>query len=87
MLPMIKQDKVVVVSGDLIKSIDDLTLERLSNLLKIAKSVICCRVSPKDKEYLTSLVKKWGKVLAIGDGANDVNMIGAAHVGVGVRGI
>jgi phospholipid-transporting ATPase len=25
--------------------------------------------------------------LAIGDGANDVNMITAAHVGVGLRGV
>jgi phospholipid-transporting ATPase len=25
--------------------------------------------------------------LAIGDGANDVNMITAAHVGVGIRGV
>ena len=26
------------------------------------------------------------KTLAIGDGANDVNMINAAHVGIGIRG-
>ena len=25
--------------------------------------------------------------LAIGDGANDVNMITAAHIGVGIRGL
>lgn len=25
--------------------------------------------------------------LAIGDGANDVNMITAAHVGIGIRGV
>jgi P-type E1-E2 ATPase len=33
------------------------------------------------------MVKKWGITLAIGDGANDVNMINGANVGVGVRGI
>ena len=33
------------------------------------------------------MVKKWGITLAIGDGANDVNMIHSADVGVGVRGI
>jgi len=27
------------------------------------------------------------KTLAIGDGANDVNMIIAAHVGIGIRGV
>ena len=62
-------------------------MEKLSKLLKDSSSVICCRVSPKDKEWLTSLVKKWGTTLSIGDGANDVNMINEAHVGVGVRGI
>jgi len=25
--------------------------------------------------------------LAVGDGANDVNMISAAHVGVGIKGV
>jgi phospholipid-transporting ATPase len=33
------------------------------------------------------MVKNWGTTLAVGDGANDVNMINSAHVGVGVRGI
>ncbi len=59
----------------------------LATILKQCVSVICCRVSPKGKEEITSIVKKWGRTLAIGDGANDVNMINAAHVGVGVRGI
>lgn len=27
------------------------------------------------------------KTLAIGDGANDVNMISAAHVGIGISGL
>ena len=33
------------------------------------------------------MVKKKGITLAVGDGANDVNMIHEANVGVGVRGI
>lgn len=53
----------------------------------MSSSVICCRVSPKDKETLTRMVKEWGRTLAVGDGANDVNMINAANVGVGVKGI
>ena len=44
-------------------------------------------MSPKDKEEIARLVSGWGVVLAIGDGANDVNMINCANVGVGVRGI
>lgn len=53
-----------------------------------ANSVICCRVSPKQKADVVSLAKKQGKyiTLSIGDGANDVSMILEAHIGVGIRG-
>ena len=52
------------------------------------ESVICCRVSPKEKADVVRLVKNnLGKVtLAIGDGANDVNMIQEAHIGIGLYG-
>ena len=52
------------------------------------ESVICCRVSPKEKADVVRLVKdNLGKItLAIGDGANDVNMIQEAHIGVGIYG-
>ncbi|XP_077253385.1 putative phospholipid-transporting ATPase 5 [Tasmannia lanceolata] len=52
-------------------------------------SVICCRVSPKQKAMITRLVKDYtGKTtLAIGDGANDVGMIQAADIGVGISGM
>uniref|UniRef100_A0A4W3HJ34 Phospholipid-transporting ATPase n=1 Tax=Callorhinchus milii TaxID=7868 RepID=A0A4W3HJ34_CALMI len=51
-------------------------------------TVICCRVTPKQKAMVVSLVKKYKKAitLAIGDGANDVNMIKTAHIGVGISG-
>ncbi|XP_068785081.1 phospholipid-transporting ATPase IC-like isoform X3 [Struthio camelus] len=52
------------------------------------RAVICCRVTPKQKAMVVELVKKYKKAitLAIGDGANDVNMIKTAHVGVGISG-
>ncbi|RCH99963.1 hypothetical protein CU098_004186 [Rhizopus stolonifer] len=52
-------------------------------------SVICCRVSPKQKAEVVRLVKKGLKVmtLAIGDGANDVSMIQEANVGIGISGV
>ncbi|KAJ3102409.1 hypothetical protein HK100_004370, partial [Physocladia obscura] len=56
----------------------------------ICKAVVCCRVSPLQKALVVKLVKKnvYGAVtLAIGDGANDVGMIQAAHVGVGISGM
>lgn len=57
--------------------------------------VIACRVSPKQKAEVVKIVrahedkKKPNNIttLAIGDGANDVNMITAAHVGVGISGL
>ncbi|XP_029772229.1 phospholipid-transporting ATPase IK [Suricata suricatta] len=44
------------------------------------QAVICCRVTPKQKALVVALVKKYQRVvtLAIGDGANDVNMIKSA---------
>lgn len=51
-------------------------------------SVICCRVSPLQKAQVVELVKnnEHAMCLAIGDGANDVSMIQAAHIGVGIAG-
>uniref|UniRef100_A0A8C6NLB8 Phospholipid-transporting ATPase n=1 Tax=Nothobranchius furzeri TaxID=105023 RepID=A0A8C6NLB8_NOTFU len=52
------------------------------------EAVICCRVTPKQKANVVSLVKKYKKAvtLSIGDGANDVNMIKTADIGVGISG-
>ena len=58
-------------------------------LAMLCKAVICCRVSPLQKALVVKLVKDnvAGSVtLAIGDGANDVSMIQAAHIGVGISG-
>ncbi|PKU28437.1 phospholipid-transporting atpase ik [Limosa lapponica baueri] len=47
------------------------------DLATSCQAVICCRVTPKQKALIVQLVKKHKKAitLAIGDGANDVNMI------------
>jgi len=59
-------------------------------IIRATNTVICSRVSPKQKADLILLVKKFEKekmtTLAIGDGANDVNMITAADVGIGIMG-
>ncbi|ODQ63622.1 aminophospholipid translocase that maintains membrane lipid asymmetry in post-golgi secre [Nadsonia fulvescens var. elongata DSM 6958] len=59
------------------------------DLAVMCKAVICCRVSPLQKALVVKLVKRHLKalLLAIGDGANDVSMIQAAHVGVGISGM
>ena len=54
-------------------------------LCMACRSVVCCRVSPLQKAQVVNLVKKNIKgaiTLAIGDGANDVSMILAAHIGM-----
>ncbi|CAI7624889.1 unnamed protein product [Penicillium pancosmium] len=59
------------------------------DLAVTCKAVVCCRVSPLQKALVVKLVKRHLKslLLAIGDGANDVSMIQAAHVGVGISGM
>ncbi|XP_037000446.2 phospholipid-transporting ATPase FetA-like [Artibeus jamaicensis] len=60
-------------------------------LLRIAcmcQGVVCCRMTPLQKAQVVELMKRYTKwvTLAIGDGANDVSMIKAAHIGVGISG-
>jgi phospholipid-transporting ATPase len=54
----------------------------------LCRSVICCRVSPKQKSQIVNMAKNFGNwiTLAVGDGANDVPMIMEAHIGVGIQG-
>eukprot|EP00949_MAST-11_sp_MAST-11-sp1_P005255 g5255.t1 len=63
--------------------------EALYQFASLCKAVIACRVSPKQKAQMVSLIRKNVpdvRTLAIGDGANDVPMIQAAHIGVGISG-
>uniref|UniRef100_A0A8C7XBL4 Phospholipid-transporting ATPase n=1 Tax=Oryzias sinensis TaxID=183150 RepID=A0A8C7XBL4_9TELE len=66
---------------------EDLELELLRTVC-MCQTVICCRVTPLQKAQVVQLVKKYKQAvtLAIGDGANDVSMIKAAHIGVGISG-
>jgi phospholipid-translocating ATPase len=61
---------------------------RLLQVVLVCKSVVCCRVSPLQKALVVELVRRGqGAVtLAVGDGANDVSMIQAANIGVGISG-
>ncbi|XP_033832109.1 phospholipid-transporting ATPase ID [Periophthalmus magnuspinnatus] len=65
----------------------DLRLELLRTAC-MCQTVICCRVTPLQKAQVVQLIKKYKQAvtLAIGDGANDVSMIKAAHIGVGISG-
>ncbi|KAG1855055.1 hypothetical protein C8R48DRAFT_609418 [Suillus tomentosus] len=67
---------------------DDDNKALLLRLATQCEGVICCRVSPLQKALVVKMVKDGLHVmtLAIGDGANDVSMIQAADVGVGISG-
>ena len=58
-------------------------LQLFLELANMCASVICCRVSPLQKAKVVLLVKDNtpSLTLAVGDGANDVSMIQAAHIG------
>ena len=66
--------------------------EKMTFIFNNCESVIVYRSSPKQKAETVKYVRKIlgsniGSTLvtmAIGDGANDVNMIQSAHIGVGI---
>ncbi|XP_068133918.1 phospholipid-transporting ATPase VB isoform X2 [Hyperolius riggenbachi] len=57
-------------------------------LTQYCRSVLCCRATPLQKSMVVKLVRDTLNVmtLSIGDGANDVSMIQAADVGIGISG-
>ncbi|KAI9336583.1 hypothetical protein BD770DRAFT_448698 [Pilaira anomala] len=86
----IDQRFALVIDGTTLKyALEPATRNKVLSLGMRCASVICCRVSPKQKAQVVNLVKKGLKVmtLAIGDGANDVSMIQEANVGVGISGV
>ena len=61
--------------------------KELLEIIEQSNSAVFCRVTPNQKAEIVRMVKKLEKLtLAVGDGANDVNMILEAHVGVGIFG-
>ncbi|XP_068946163.1 phospholipid-transporting ATPase FetA-like [Petaurus breviceps papuanus] len=78
---------LVIDGHSLAYALENMELELLRTAC-MCKSVICCRVTPLQKAQVVELVRKYKRVvtLAIGDGANDVSMIKAAHIGVGISG-
>lgn len=80
----------LIISGSaLVHAMNPDISPKLMILADCCKAVLACRVSPKQKQEIVTLVRTEKPnviTLAIGDGANDVNMISAAHVGIGIRG-
>ena len=84
----------LVIDGKNLKSIlaSPASTQHLVNVLSFrqCEAVVFCRVSPKQKGEIVKLIQKQlgagASTLAIGDGANDINMINIANVGVGIAG-
>ena len=82
------EDHVLVIDGTTL----DVALNSCYRLFfestSKAPSVVCCRCSPTQKAQITEGIKTVTKkkTCAIGDGGNDVGMIQAADVGIGLEG-
>uniref|UniRef100_A0A5F8GTZ8 Phospholipid-transporting ATPase n=1 Tax=Monodelphis domestica TaxID=13616 RepID=A0A5F8GTZ8_MONDO len=79
----------LVIDGKTLNIIFQGNLEKkFLELTKYCRSVLCCRSTPLQKSMVVKLVRDKLKVmtLAIGDGANDVSMIQAADIGIGISG-
>lgn len=82
--------KALLIEGDALNILTghhDLR-EKFIHISKNCEAVICCRVTPKQKADVVRLIKgHLNKVtLAVGDGANDVNMLQEADIGIGIYG-
>lgn len=75
----------VILSEAFLKSAD---IQKFRKIVTKCRTLLCCRLSPLQKSLITKFAReKLGYVtLAIGDGGNDVSMIQASNVGVGISG-
>jgi len=88
--------EAITITGSALASVlaDKDLRYRFYKIARRCQTVICCRVSPKQKADVVQIVNEFHLAesgdqpvtLAIGDGANDVSMICAASVGVGLSG-
>uniref|UniRef100_A0A7E4UMR6 Phospholipid-transporting ATPase n=1 Tax=Panagrellus redivivus TaxID=6233 RepID=A0A7E4UMR6_PANRE len=82
-------DAALIIDGETMQKLveEGITYEFVYFALNVG-CVICCRCTPRQKAAMVRLVRKHidGATAAIGDGANDVAMIQAADVGIGISG-
>jgi phospholipid-translocating ATPase len=83
-----KVNACLVIDGVALQMVMDHFRTEFLELAGTAPSVICCRCSPTQKAEMVTMIKKYtGKrVAAIGDGGNDVSILLAADVGIGIQG-
>ena len=83
-----RPDHCLVIDGQSLQHILDAAPREFIEHTSKMSAVVCCRCSPTQKALVTSLLKKHtGQIVcSIGDGGNDVSMIQAANVGIGIVG-
>ncbi|GAM24916.1 hypothetical protein SAMD00019534_080910 [Acytostelium subglobosum LB1] len=82
------RDACLIIDGPSLQLCLDNYKDQFISIASKAPSVVCCRCSPTQKADIVRLIKEKTKkrTCAIGDGGNDVSMIQAADVGVGIVG-
>ncbi|KAH8177348.1 haloacid dehalogenase-like hydrolase domain-containing protein [Sarocladium implicatum] len=83
-----KTDACLLIDGEsLTLFLTHFRIEFISIAVRLP-TVVACRCSPNQKAEVAKLIKEYTKkrVCCIGDGGNDVSMIQAADVGVGIVG-
>merc|ERR1712029_421948 len=83
-----KQDTALVIRGLDLEKCLEFYVKEIMELATACPAVVCCRCSPEQKAVIVRLIQQHtGKrTAAIGDGGNDVSMIQAASVGIGIVG-
>jgi phospholipid-translocating ATPase len=83
-----KLDCCLVVDGESLELFTSHFQQEFIELATTLSSVVACRCSPTQKADVARLIREYTKkrVCCIGDGGNDVSMIQAADVGVGIVG-
>uniref|UniRef100_A0A0R3RW30 Phospholipid-transporting ATPase n=1 Tax=Elaeophora elaphi TaxID=1147741 RepID=A0A0R3RW30_9BILA len=79
----------LIIDGSTLKYIAEPKCRKIfGNLAVVCSTVVCCRMTPMQKAEVVEMVREatHDVILAVGDGANDVAMIQAANVGVGIIG-
>ncbi|KAI0471138.1 phospholipid-translocating P-type ATPase [Xylariaceae sp. FL0804] len=83
-----KTDSCLLIDGEsLVLFLTHFRVDFISVAVRLP-TVVACRCSPTQKADIATLIKEFTKkrVCCIGDGGNDVSMIQAADVGVGIVG-
>lgn len=83
-----RHNEVLVIDGKTMNFAFEKYQKTFIEIASAAPAVVCCRVSPTQKTSIVEALKKYTnkRIAAIGDGGNDVGMIQAAHVGIGIVG-